>query len=131
MTSRRPTEKQAIERWDRVFTSLSAEPRRQIIVALNDVPADNRVLLPEAALSPTMQPDREQFVLELCHHHLPHLEDYGFIEWTKEPFRAGRGPRFEEAAIVLKLLQENATRIPDSLVHGCPRLEAERSGTSG
>ena len=130
MTSGQPREKQVIDSWDRVFTALSAEPRRQIIVALNDLPADNRVLLPEAAMSPTMQPDREQFVLELCHHHLPRLEAHGFIEWTKEPFRAARGPRFEEVAVVIELLQENATQIPDSLVYGCRRLEAERSGPS-
>jgi hypothetical protein len=115
-----------IDRWDTVFTALSAEPRRQLVAALKDVSPTNRVLLPEAAMSPTVEPDRERLRVALLHQHLPLLADGGFVEWTDEPFRAARGSRFEEAAVVLDLIQTHAERVPDALVYGCRRLEAER-----
>lgn len=124
-----PSRKQAnraIDRWDTVFTALSAEPRRQLVAALNDIPPENRILLPEAAMSPVVESDRERLRAELLHLHLPLLAECEFIEWTTEPFRAGRGPRFEEAAVVLDLLQTYAAQVPDTLVSGCQRLEAER-----
>jgi len=115
-----------IDRWNAVFTALSAEPRRQIVAALNDIPSTNRVLLPEAAMSPTVESDSERLTVALRHQHLPLLADGGFVEWSEEPFRAARGPRFEEVAVVLDLLQTHAGRVPDALVYGCRRLEAER-----
>lgn len=116
----------ACDRWDTVFTALSAEPRRQLIGALCDIPAENRVLLPEAAMSPAVEPDRERLRVELVHQHLPLLAEHGFVEWTTEPFRAGRGPRFEEVAITIELIRTNASQVPDTLVEGCRRLESER-----
>lgn len=116
----------AIERWDRVFTALSAEPRRQLVAALADTPPERRVLLPQAAMSPEVPPDPERLRINLQHRHLPLLEDGGFIEWTAEPFRAARGPAFGEVAVVLKSLHERAEAIPDTLVDGCQRLERER-----
>ncbi len=118
-----------IESWDRVFRALSAEPRRQLVVALRDTPPAQQVSLPEAAISPTVPPKPEQLNLALQHNHLPLLEECGFIEWTTEPFRASRGPNFDEAAAVCDALHENAAKIPDSLVVGCRRLEAEREAS--
>lgn len=126
MTVERSRGRRVIDRWDRVFEAISAEPRRQLVVALNDAPADGRVSLPEAAMSPAVPPDRESLTIELRHRHLPLLESHGFVQWTREPFRASRGPRFEEVAVVFDALHDEAASIPDRLVYGCRRLEEER-----
>lgn len=115
-----------IDRWDRVFSALAAEPRRQLIVALNDIPPENNVLLPEAAMSPTVPPQRDQITLELKHHHLPMLAEHGYVEWTETPFRASRGPNFDDVGIVFDALHDRAQLMPDRLVTGCKRLEEER-----
>lgn len=115
-----------IERWDRAFEALTAEPRRQLIVTLLDGPATGPVSLPEAAMSPAVPPDHEEVQLALRHRHLPLLADAGFVQWERDPFRAWRGPNFEEAAVVLRALHQHADELPDQLVTGCRRLERER-----
>ena len=115
-----------IERWDRAFEALTAEPRRQLVMTLLDAGVSQPVSLPEAAMSPTVPPDRETLTAHLRHRHLPLLADSGFVRWETAPFRAWRGPNFEEVAVVVSLLQANAGSIPDRLVYGCRRLERER-----
>lgn len=122
MEQRQP--KMVIDRWDRVFKAVSAEPRRQLIVALNDVPAGEWIALPDAAISPNVAPETN-LDIELQHHHLPMLEEYEYIRWTPEPFRARRGPYFEDLAVVFDALHHHAQQIPDRLVYGCRRLEEE------
>ena len=120
----------AIEKWDRVFTALSADPRRQLVASLLDAPPDETVPLPESAANPTVPTDPESLRRELLHRHLPKLADLGFIEWETEPFVASRGPQFDEVAAVMDAVQANASDIPDSLVIGCRRLEREREERS-
>ncbi len=115
-----------IHAWNGVFKALAAEPRRQLITALNDSPPTESVTLPDAAISPMVSPARDKMIVELQHNHLPALEHAGFIEWTREPFSAKRGPQFEEAAVVFNALYDNVTDLPDTLVVGCRRLESER-----
>lgn len=116
-----------IDRWDRVFEALTAEPRRQLVVSLMDVPAERRVSLPDAAMSPTAPPNRERLRHHLHHRHLPLLEDYGYVKWDPDRFRAQRGPRFEEVATVFDALCGHASEIPDQLVAGCQELERART----
>ncbi|WP_436343167.1 hypothetical protein [Natronorubrum sp. FCH18a] len=118
--------KRVIRGWNAVFRAVSAEPRRQLIVALLDSPADQPVPLPESAVNPNVPPDPDDHRRELLHCHLPMLADMGFVEWQTEPFVASRGPRFDEVAAVFEALQADAAGIPDSLVLGCQRLEEER-----
>ncbi len=115
-----------IERWDTVFKALAAEPRRQIIVSLSDESPDTAVELPENAMNPNVPVDFETLERDLHHRHLPLLAKAELVEWESEPLRARRGPKFEEAAIVIESLQSSPREIPDSLVVGCQRLEAER-----
>ena len=114
-----------IDRWNNVFEALTAEPRRQLIAALVDAPADQPVVLPEAAASPTVHSDLDFLQVDLRHTHLPLLDDAGFVRYESEPFRAYRGPRFEEVATVIETLHDAAADLPDSLVNGCQRLEEE------
>lgn len=117
---------QPSESWDTVFKSLSAEPRRQLIVSLLDTPVGQSVPLPESAAMPTASSDPGRLRTELYHVHLPVLEDNGYITWKKSPLIASHGPRFNEIAVVIESLHSNATDIPDSLVTGCHRLEREQ-----
>ena len=114
-----------------VFRSLSAEPRRQLIVSLLDAPPDHLVPLPESAAMSDLSVDLEVLRIELYHDHLPMLEENGFITWKTEPLVAARGPRFDEVAAVFNALHSEATDIPDSLVSGCQRLEQERQNDLG
>ncbi|AXR79715.1 hypothetical protein [Natrarchaeobaculum sulfurireducens] len=112
-----------VRRWDRVFDALSAEPRRQLVDALMDVPDDGWVQLPDAAVTPAIETSLETLHLELQHQHLPLLADGGYVEWERTPFSVTRGPRFDEVRIVLDGLYANATDIPVRLVAGCQTLE--------
>ncbi len=116
----------AVERWNRVFEAVSAEPRRQLVVSLLDASADRSVSLPESAINPNVPPDPTTLRYELVHCHLPLLADMGFIQWRTEPFVASRGERFGEVAAVFEALHDDADALPDSLVVGCQRLERER-----
>jgi hypothetical protein len=123
--------KQVIRRWDEVFKAVTAEPRRQLIISLSDARPDETVPLPESAVNPDVPRDPAVLRQELYHRHLPMLSDHEFITWETEPLVAGRGPRFEEVAVVLESLQSNATDMPDPLVFGCQRLEQERQESLG
>jgi hypothetical protein len=115
-----------IERWNRVFEAVSAEPRRQLVVSLLDADPDDSVSLPEGARNPNVPVDARTLRTQLYHVHLPMLDDWGFVGWETDPLRAFRGPRFDEVAVVFDALHSAATTIPDSLVIGCQRLEQER-----
>jgi hypothetical protein len=120
-----------VERWDEVFRALSAEPRRQIIVSLLDAPEGRPVSLPESAVNPNVPVDEGRLRVLLEHCHLPTLADSGFVEWERDPLEAFRGPRYHEVAVVFESLYAGASDIPESLVVGCRRLEAEREPQSG
>ncbi|MUV88129.1 hypothetical protein GJ631_16605 [Natronomonas sp. CBA1123] len=115
-----------IERWDEVFKAVSTEPRRQLLVSLLDAEPNASVPLPEAAINPNVPVEPERLRTELFHAHLPMLTRLEFVEWERDPLRASRGPRFEEVAVVFESLHAMSDQIPDSLVIGCQRLEAER-----
>ncbi len=115
-----------VDRWNSVFQVLCSEPRRQIIVSLLDQPQDASVPLPESAMNPSVPVDFDKLETELYHRHLPMLAEEQLVHWEPKPLKAYRGPRFEEAAIVMELLQSSAQEIPDPLVVGCQRLEEKR-----
>ncbi len=75
---------------------------------------------------PNVPPDPDTLRVRLRHVHLPMLAEMGFVTWEADPWRASRGPRFDEVGAVFEALQSDAIEIPDSLVVGCRRLEAER-----
>jgi hypothetical protein len=118
--------RRVIERWDRVFRAISAEPRRQLVVALLDAGPEGSVSLPEGAMNPNVPVDPASLRAALVHKHLPLLADCEFVAWDGAPLQATRGPRFEEVAVVFEALHSRATTVPDPLVQGCQRLERER-----
>jgi len=116
------------ENWDAVFRCLSAEPRRQLVVSLLGAPSDESVPLPESAAMPDRSSHPDVLHRALHHVHLPMLAEHGFVTWDAEPLTAARGPRFDEVAVVFEAL--HSVSIPDSLVVGCRRLEAERQDSA-
>lgn len=120
-----------VYRWNRIFTALAAEPRRQVVDALMDVEDGGYVSLPNAADNPCLSDDPTALRVQLHHQHLPLLEASDFVEWQRDPFRAYRGPRFEEVETVLEVLYANAGEIPDKLVHNCRSLERHQNGHNG
>ncbi|MFC6615306.1 hypothetical protein ACFQAS_10140 [Halopenitus salinus] len=110
------------ERWHRIFRTLAAGPRRQLIGALMESPPERSLSLPEAANMPDYRLDPERLTHDLVHHHLPMMERAGFIEWRREPFEASRGDRFEEIAAVLEAIASYED-LPQRLRTGCHLFE--------
>lgn len=105
----------AAEAWDRLHRQLSAAPRRRILLALVRAPESESVSLPDAAVLGGDPDDRDRYRIELQHHHLPSLAEAGYVRWTTEPFRVRRGPRFEEAASIIRILLDSRDDLPDPL----------------
>ena len=120
--------REMVTRWDNVFQALTAEPRRQIVVALMEAPQDRGLSLPEAANPPYLRMDPEPLYVELVHSHLPLLERHGYVTWEEQPPRVRRGPNFEEVAVVFESLYDRVERIPEQLREGCQRLEEHERG---
>lgn len=121
-------EAEMIGRWNRVFRALSAEPRRQIVLALMEAPPERELLLPEAANPSYLLANPDELAIQLVHTHLPLLAESEFVEWHRDPLRVERGPAFEEVEIVMDSVQTRAADIPSQLVQGCQRLEERREG---
>ncbi|ELY64465.1 hypothetical protein [Natrinema versiforme] len=119
-----------IRRWDRAFTALSAEPRRQVVRSLIDVAAGESIRLPEAVSNSSMATEFDQLRIRLRHHHLPLLAEAELVQWEDDPLRAYRGRDFEEVSVIIESLYANADEIPDRLVSGCRTLERKRESSS-
>lgn len=78
--------------------------------------------LPDAATTPDGRRDPERLRLNLVHHHLPLMAEYGFVQWDRRPLSAERGPAFEEVEAVLGAVDEYEN-LPRRLVEGCHFLE--------
>lgn len=107
------------ERWDQLYEALAAEPRRMIISSLLDEPRERRLPLPDAAESPNQPMDSERLSIKLRHHHLPLLAEAGYVQWEDEPFVVQRGPRFEEPALMIKMVSESIDELPAALINDC------------
>lgn len=111
------------ERWDQLYEALSAEPRREILISLSEAPKERRLPLPEAAASPNQSMDPERLSTELCHHHLPKLEEAGYVRWERDPFCVQRGPHFAEPALIVETVLDSVDQIPPSLMNNCKVLQ--------
>lgn len=95
---------------DEIMAALADEHRRQLLVALQDHNPQEAVQTPEG-----VQVDSEQLAelqIEMCHNHLPRLEEAGFITWDREQHVVEKGPQFEEIKPVLDLFEENRDELP-------------------
>lgn len=114
-----------IERWNTVLRALAAEPRRQLVASLMDAPPDRELSLPEAANPPSLLTERESLYSELIHSHLPMLADADLIEWERKPLCARRGPKFDEAAAIVRSVHECDDDLPPTLREKYQPFEGE------
>lgn len=109
-------------RWDQLFEVLSAEPRRQLLIAMATAPDKGYQQLPDAAASRHQSKDADRLALELRHLHLPKLVEAGFVRWDEDRSRVRPGPRFQEVEYLLGKILDSVEEMPASLV-GCPTLQ--------
>jgi hypothetical protein len=114
-------ERGGTERWNRLYEVLAAEHRRRILFSLMNEP-EERLPLPEAAVSPNLSVDTETLRIQLRHRHLPKLAAADYVRWSSDPFRVRRGPAFEEAATVIRKIMEPDEELPERLVDECDVL---------
>jgi len=107
------------EKWDQVFQSLSAQPRRMIIFSLMKKPERQWVPLPDAAQSSVQSIETETLCTHLRHRHLPELENAGYIRWKTDPFCVRRGPHFEEPAFIIRNINNQCDIVPKRLRDEC------------
>jgi hypothetical protein len=102
---------------DHVFEALSRAPRRGILATL--VEASSREV-PEEALHPEAlgeeEAEREAFVLSLRHHHLPHLDELGFIDWERGAQMVHAGPKYDQIAPIVEQMIEMQDQHPAAWV---------------
>lgn len=78
------------------------EHRRKILFLLYQSGEGERLRVPEDLLNQDL--DRERFVLELSHSHLPKLTEAGLISWDRERGEISEGDKFEEMEPLLEVL---------------------------
>lgn len=95
---------------DEVLQVLANKHRRQLLAALLDQRRQEVVQISES-----VEGDAEQWSnlqVKMRHHHLPRLEDAGYIRWKKQQRVVVRGPAFDEVKPILELFDENAEELP-------------------
>lgn len=99
-------------RWDDILDALSSRYRRQLLVGLlAHNPQDERDVDPLDSFEDDTEADAAE--VQLIHRHLPKLADMGFIEWDREAGDISRGPRWEDIAPVLRLVEEHEHELPE------------------
>jgi len=63
-------------------------------------------------VSAVVEDDRTETLLTYEHSHLPELASAGYIQWHRETGEVSRGPRFDDVAPLIELLEENAAELP-------------------
>jgi len=97
---------------DRAFDLLSHPYRRRILTLLEDRnPREGEEFSPDEIAAEDV--DLELFTRELYHHHLPKLEEAGYIEWDREEDVVRHGPRFDEVAPLVSLMRDHADELPE------------------
>jgi DNA-binding MarR family transcriptional regulator len=98
--------------FDTAVAALSNPYRRQLLVALLEHnPQDDDDRDPLDLLSET----EESTVLEseLVHNHLPKLEKMGYITWDRPTNEISKGPKWDEIAPLLTLINDHQDELPD------------------
>lgn len=86
-----------------VFDALRDPRRRRVLAALEDATGGRRDV---TALAETVAAgdDREQVHAGLVHHHLPKLDQLGYVRWDRDGGTVARGPKWEVFELVLHRL---------------------------
>lgn len=94
-------------RWHELFRVIASSTRRELLVALMKSPPHVGVKPAEDVEVTDSEMEPERFRLELIHRHLPQMAEAGFVEWDRETLRVRRGPRFDEVATVVRVIDHS------------------------
>jgi hypothetical protein len=98
--------------FDELLGVLSNPYRRQLLIALLEHnPQDDSNRDPLDIVTPEGGPD--VLNTELVHHHLPKLEDMGYISWNRDTNEISKGPKWDEIAPLLELIHTHRDELPD------------------
>lgn len=94
-----------------VFEVLSHPFRRRILIRLHGRnPRDEAEFSADAMADDADEAD--SLPIELHHRHLPKLADAGFLDWDQSESVVTRGPRFEEIAPLIELMNDHREELP-------------------
>ncbi|WP_277543159.1 transcriptional regulator [Haloarcula laminariae] len=100
------------DRLTSAFRALESPYRRQLLVALSEEnPQDDEDCDPLDIIAPDEEPDVLE--TELVHHHLPMLEEAGYIEWEQESHTIRRGPNWGEIGPLIELMNNHRDELPE------------------
>ncbi len=88
--------------FDRIAEALSHRTRRHVLAALLDHNLQSAHIR-----------TREAHGVQLQHNHLPKLAAMDYIEWDRDDGSIVKGPAWHEIEPVLRMLDDNAERVPD------------------
>ncbi|QSW98508.1 hypothetical protein [Haloterrigena alkaliphila] len=86
-----------VQQTEEMFDALADQKRRTLLFALLETTPQT-----DSPITHDSPPDTGRAEYQHCD--LPKLDDYGFIEWTPAVNTVERGPRFDEIAPLLELL---------------------------
>lgn len=69
------------------------------------------------------QAERERQLIRLHHHHLPMLDDEGFVEWDRSADIVTRGPQFTEIQPLVALHENSSAEDTSSVASTSDRLD--------
>ena len=92
-------------RLDAAFDALADSRRREILLRLAAVAPDGQTSLGSGAIA-SGDEDVDTVRTELYHVHLPKLAEAGYVEWAGDALVVSPGPRFEEIAPLVDLLND-------------------------
>jgi len=97
---------------DDALDALADRQRRVLLLALLESNPQEDDLVASKTDGGTDEGDEIDLLVRMHHVHLPKLEDYGFVEWDRDAGEVTRGPRFEEVAPLLELLDDHREELP-------------------
>ena len=100
------------DNWETILESLADPYRRQLLVALleHNPQADDE---PDPLNVTTAADEPAVLETELVHHHLPKLEQNGYIYWNREANEISRGPDWDDIGPILELLHRHRDELPE------------------
>ena len=90
--------------------------RRRILVDLldRDLRTDGGLVVD--AIEPGDGSASVSDAVSLYHHHLPRLDEEGYVAWNRYTNEVERGPKYDEIRPLLELLDDNADELPGEWV---------------
>ena len=99
------------DKLDRLFASLSHPYRRRILALLAEAnPRTEDELTRDGPVFDAADPERA--AVDVFHVHLPKVAEAGYVSWDRDAGVVERGPRFEDVAPALRLLDDHRDELP-------------------